>query len=72
MGPLYVWRNVERMGGMYPDAGARGPRGPRNDAKTNGGRAYYFHNTAPDAGAVFANDVGRAYNLVARNNASPG
>ena len=73
VGPLYVRRNVgQRMGGMYDrDAGARGPRGPSNDAKANCGRAYYFHNTAPDAGAGIADDVGRAYNSVARNNAWP-
>jgi hypothetical protein len=77
-GPLYVWRNVgKRMAGMYdPEAGARGPRGPfikagSNNPKANGGRAYYFDNSAPDAGAGIARSGGRLYNFVARNNRWP-
>jgi hypothetical protein len=76
--PLYVWKNsAKRMGGMYhPEAGERGPRGPfikggSNNAQFNGGRAYYFDNSAPDASAGLARSGGRFYNFVARNNAWP-
>lgn len=88
IGPLYVWRNVaNRMGGMYqpdapPDQEARGPfiKGGSNAPEVNGGRAYYFHNTAmqppPPAGARYAmgagkgieNSGGKLYNFVSRNN----
>lgn len=79
VGPLYVWRNVgTRMAGMYePEAGARGsPRGPfikagSRQAKANGGRAYYFHNSAADAGWGIARSGGRLYNFVSRNNLWP-
>jgi hypothetical protein len=87
VGPLYVWRNVSnRMGGMYhpealPDAELRGPfikAGSRTPA-ANGGRAYYFHNTALQPGAPGArygmgagwgivNSGGEVYNFVSRNN----
>jgi hypothetical protein len=78
-GPLYVWRNVAtEMAGMYqPEGGPRRDnRGPfikagSKDPELNGGRAYYFHNTAPDAGAGIARSGGPAYNFVARNNAWP-
>jgi hypothetical protein len=76
IGPLYVWRNVShRMAGMYqPESGPeRSPRGPfikggSNRAEANGGRAYYFHNTAPDGGWGIAKSGGRLYNFVSRNN----
>ena len=69
-GPLYVWRNVELRAyerGPFIKAGSRHPT-------ANGGRAYYFHNTAqhpqgPSAGIARAG--GRAYNFVARNNLWP-
>jgi len=73
-----VWRNSARnMGGMYqPEAGGRSPRGPfikggSNQPKANGGRAYYFDNSAPDAGAGLARSGGVFYNFVARNNRWP-
>ena len=88
LGPLYVWRNVSnRMANLndpdiHPDLEARGPfikAGSRNPA-VNGGRAYYFHNTAlqppPAAGARFPLGAGGGiqksggvlYNFVSRNN----
>jgi len=77
-GPLYVWRNSARnMGGMYqPEAGGRSARGPfikggSNQPQANGGRAYYFDNSAPDAGAGLARSGGVFYNFVARNNKWP-
>ena len=78
-GPLYVWRNVaEGMARMYqPEGFARkDQRGPFIKAgskrpEVNGGRAYYFHNTGPDAGAGIARSGGPAYNFVARNNKWP-
>jgi len=63
-GPLYVWRNVSQRTydrGPFIKAGSRHPT-------ANGGRAYYFHNTAKDASAGIARSGGRAYNFVARNN----
>jgi hypothetical protein len=88
IGPLYVWRNVSnRMAGMYqpdgdPDAELRGPfiKAGSNHPKFNGGRAYYFHNTAlqpaPEKGARYGmgagwgilNSGGKLYNIVSRNN----
>ena len=76
-GPLYVWRNVaQRMEGMYQPEARGGPLGPfikagSNNAAANGGRAYYFHNTAPGAGAGIARAGGKLYNFVSRNNAWP-
>jgi len=78
-GPIYVWRNVaEGMARMYqPEGFARkDQRGPFIKAgskrpEVNGGRAYYFHNTGPDAGAGIARSGGPAYNFVARNNKWP-
>ena len=76
-GPLYVWRNVaHRMDGMYePEArgGALGPfiKAGSNNPSTNGGRAYYFHNTALGAGAGIARSGGKLYNFVSRNNVWP-
>jgi hypothetical protein len=77
-GPLYVWRNVaERMSGMYdPEGLTRNPSGSfikagsRHDS-ANGGRAYYFHNTADGAVEGIARSGGRLYNFVARNNLWP-
>jgi hypothetical protein len=88
VGPLYVWRNVaDRMANMYhpdihPDLESRGPfiKAGSNAALANGGRAYYFHNTAlqppPARGALFPlgagggiqNSGGTLYNFVSRNN----
>jgi hypothetical protein len=77
-GPLYVWRNVShRQSGMNdPEGLAKRPQrgqfikaGSRN-AAANGGRAYYFHNTALDAGWGI-HRVGRLYNFVSRNNLWP-
>jgi hypothetical protein len=78
-GPLYVWRNVASdMARMYQPEGNphRDHRGPFIKAGSkqpdlNGGRAYYFHNTAPDAGAGIARSGGPTYNFVARNNLWP-
>ena len=87
-GPLYVWRNVaNRMASMYqpeghPDEEMRGPfiKAGSNHPKANGGRAYYFHNTAlqpaPMKGARYGmgagwgilNSGGKLYNVVSRNN----
>jgi hypothetical protein len=84
-GPLYVWRNVSnRMGGMYepdgsPDRELRGPfiKAGSNHGNANGGRAYYFHNTALQpqggryamgAGWGISKNGGRLYNFVSRNN----
>ena len=77
IGPLYVWRNVaKRMDGMYePEArgGAIGPfiKAGSNNPSANGGRAYYFNNTAPGAGAGIARSGGKLYNFVSRNNVWP-
>ena len=79
VGPLYVWRNIaKRMDGMYHPEGdpRRGPRGPfikagSNHPQANGGRAYYFYNSAPGAGNGIARSGGRLYNFVARNNDWP-
>jgi hypothetical protein len=88
VGPLYVWRNVSnRMGGMNnpevgPDREQRGPfiKGGSNNPTMNGGRAYYFHNTAlqppPSGGARYpmgagwgiSKQAGTMYNFVSRNN----
>jgi hypothetical protein len=88
LGPLYVWRNVaDRMANMYnpyihPDLESRGPfvKAGSNAALANGGRAYYFHNTALQrppvrgesfslgAGGGILNSGGMLYNLVSRNN----
>jgi hypothetical protein len=78
-GPIYVWRNVaEGMARMYQPEGfaKKDQRGPFIKAgskrpEVNGGRAYYFHNTGPDAGAGIARSGGPAYNFVARNNKWP-
>jgi hypothetical protein len=77
-GPLYVWGNVgERMGGMHdPEGLGRNRTGPFIKAGSrhptaNGGRAYYFHNSAPSASAGIARAGGRLYNFVSRNNAWP-
>jgi len=77
-GPLYVWRNVgERMGGMHdPEGVGRSRSGPFIKAGSrhptaNGGRAYYFHNTAAGASEGIARSGGRAYNFIARNNQWP-
>jgi len=77
-GPLYVWRNVgARMAGMHdPEGRGRSRSGPfikagSRDPTANGGRAYYFHNTAAGAGEGIARSGGRAYNFVARNNQWP-
>jgi hypothetical protein len=74
-GPLYVWRNVsERQSGMNDPEGLarRAQRGQfikagSRDPSANGGRAYYFHNTALDAGYGI-HRIGRVYNFVSRNN----
>ncbi|HYI86117.1 MAG TPA: hypothetical protein VEX61_03390, partial [Burkholderiales bacterium] len=75
---LYVWGNIgERMDGMHdPEGVTRNRSGPFIKAGSrhptaNGGRAYYFHNTAPDAGAGIARSGGPTYNFVARNNLWP-
>lgn len=78
-GPLYVWRNVATdMARMFQPEGSprRDNRGPfikagSKQPEVNGGRAYYFHNTAPEAGAGIARSGGPAYNFVARNNLWP-
>ncbi len=77
-GPLYVWRNVShRQSGMNdPEGLAKRPqrgqfiKAGSRDAAANGGRAYYFHNTALDAGWGI-HRVGRLYNFVSRNNVWP-
>lgn len=88
IGPLYVWRNVsDRMANMYnpridPDLESRGPfiKAGSNAASANGGRAYYFHNTALQpppapgassslgAGGGIRNAGGKLHNFVSRNN----
>ena len=88
IGPLYVWRNVaDRMAGMRqpdgnPDHELRGPfiKAGSYSVNANGGRAYYFHNTAlqrpPPRGAMLALGAGSGieksggtlYNFVSRNN----
>jgi hypothetical protein len=87
VGPLYVWRNVSnRMGGMNnpelgPDREERGPfiKGGSRNPQMNGGRAYYFHNTAlqpAGAGARYplgagwgiSKQAGTLFNFVSRNN----
>ena len=63
-GPLYVWRNVSRspLGKVFIKAGSRHP-------EYNGGRAYYFHNSAPEPGVRgIAAAGGRHYNYVSLNN----
>jgi hypothetical protein len=78
-GPLYVWRNIAGdMARMYQPEGnpRRDERGPfikagSRNPQMNGGRAYYFHNTAPGAGAGIARAGGPAYNFVSRNNLWP-
>jgi len=77
-GPLYVWRNVsQRQAGMHDPEGLkrRPERGQfikagSRDPNANGGRAYYFHNTALDAGWGI-HRVGRLYNFVSWNNVWP-
>jgi hypothetical protein len=87
VGPLYVWRNVsDRMANMHnpegdPDRELRGPfiKAGSNVPLANGGRAYYFHNTAlqPPArasayplggGGGILKAGGKLYNFVSRNN----
>ena len=87
VGPLYVWRNVSnRMGGMNnpelgPDREERGPfiKGGSRNPQMNGGRAYYFHNTALQpagagtryplgAGWGISKQAGTLFNFVSRNN----
>src|SRR4051812_77366 len=88
IGPLYVWRNVSnrmasiREPGGDPDFESRGPfiKAGSYDAKVNGGRAYYFHNTAlqpppprgraltSGAGGGIEKSGGTLYNFVSRNN----
>lgn len=88
VGPLYVWRNVSnRMANTRePDGSSddelRGPfiKAGSYDPKLNGGRAYYFHNTALQpppprgrslplgAGAGIEKSGGELYNFVSRNN----
>jgi len=65
-GPLYVWRNVAQRtyDGPFIKAGSRHPT-------ANGGRAYYFHNTAMGARAGIERSGGRLYNFVSRNNLWP-
>ena len=73
-GPLYVWRNVaQNQAGMFSPEGGRGQRGPFVKAGSrkpefNGGRAYYFHNTAQSAGKGIAPSGGKLYNFVSLNN----
>ena len=73
-GPLYVWRNVaQNQAGMFSPEGGRGQRGPFVKAGSrkpefNGGRAYYFHNTAQSAGKGVAPSGGQLYNFVSLNN----
>ena len=77
-GPLYVWRNVSnRQSGMYQPEGdpRRTPRGQfikagSNHPTAHGGRAYYFHNTARDAGYGIRK-VGQLENVVSLNNVWP-
>jgi hypothetical protein len=88
VGPLYVWRNVaNRMANAHePDGDSdyelRGPfiKAGSYDPKVNGGRAFYFHNTALQppaprgrsfslgAGAGIEKSGGTLYNFVSRNN----
>jgi hypothetical protein len=88
VGPLYVWRNVAgRMANMHnpeipADLELRGPfiKAGSYLASANGGRAYYFHNTALQpapaggaryplgAGAGIKKSGGRLFNFVSRNN----
>ena len=66
-GPLYVWRNVSQRTydrGPFIKAGSKHPT-------ANGGRAYYFHNTARGISTGIARSGGRLYNFVARNNLWP-
>jgi hypothetical protein len=77
-GPLYVWGNVaERMSGMHDPQGVSrnrsGPfiKGGSRHPTANGGRAYYFHNSAAGASAGIARAGGRLYNFVSRNNEWP-
>jgi hypothetical protein len=77
-GPLYVWGNVgERMSGMHDPEGVSsnrsGPfiKGGSKHPTANGGRAYYFHNSAAGASAGIARAGGRLYNFVSRNNDWP-
>ena len=74
-GPLYVWRNVaQNQAGMFsPEEGRGGRRGPFVKAGSrkpefNGGRAYYFHNTAQSADKGIAPSGGQLYNFVEKNN----
>jgi hypothetical protein len=73
VGPLYVWRNVsQRTHGMENPEGAHkaapfikaGSRHP----EFNGGRAYYFHNTALEPGRGIAASGGKLYNYLSLNN----
>jgi hypothetical protein len=73
IGPLYVWRNVSRrthgMGnpdGAHKAAGfiKAGSRHP----EFNGGRAYYFHNSALEPTRGIAASGGKLYNHVSLNN----
>jgi hypothetical protein len=77
-GPLYVWGNVgQRMSNMHdPEGVSRNRSGPfikggSRDPNANGGRAYYFHNSAEGASAGIARAGGRLYNFVSRNNSWP-
>jgi hypothetical protein len=66
-GPLYVWRNVaQRMYDRGPFIKAGSPH-----PTANGGRAYYFHNTAMGASAGITRSGARLYNFVSRNNVWP-
>lgn len=77
-GPLYVWRNVSsRQAGMYQPEGdpRRTPPGQfikagSNHPTAHGGRAYYFHNTAKDAGFGIRK-IGPLSNVVSQNNVWP-
>ena len=75
-GPLYVWRNVvRRSNGMHdPEGVARKGgmsafiKGGSRDPGTNGGRAYYFHNTVEQPIRAYAPSGGHHYNYISVNN----
>jgi hypothetical protein len=72
-GPLYVWRNVSRRTqGMDSPEGAHkaGPfiKAGSRHPEFNGGRAYYFHNTALGPSRGIAASGGTLYNHVSLNN----
>jgi hypothetical protein len=73
VGPLYVWRNVShRTTGMLNPEGSseRGPfiKAGSNNPQFNGGRAYYFHNSAMEPSRGIAPSGGRLYNYVSVGN----